>query len=206
MEFHEKLQALRKAKGLTQEELAEALYVSRTAISKWESGRGYPSIDSLKQISSYFSVSIDDLLSGEKLLLLAEKEHKSNIQNICDLLFGIADISSFLLVVLPLYPNMVDDYIYSVNLFAYVEKAFVYRLIYWVLFLTLIVVGIIKIGLTKFAPTKSQEIITNSSMILSIVTIIFLIITREIYAIIVVFLLFLIKGMLFFKRIKKNLI
>ena len=47
MEFNEKLQSLRKNKGLTQEELAEALYVSRTAISKWESGRGYPSIDSL---------------------------------------------------------------------------------------------------------------------------------------------------------------
>ena len=38
MEFHEKLQQLRKQKGLTQEELAEHLYVSRTAISKWESG------------------------------------------------------------------------------------------------------------------------------------------------------------------------
>ena len=66
MEFHEKLQELRKSRGLTQEELAEALFVSRTAISKWESGRGYPSIDSLKEISSYFSVSIDDLLSGEQ--------------------------------------------------------------------------------------------------------------------------------------------
>lgn len=54
MEFHEKLQELRKSRGLTQEELAEALYVSRTAISKWESGRGYPSIDSLKEISNYF--------------------------------------------------------------------------------------------------------------------------------------------------------
>lgn len=80
MEFSEKLQELRKSRGLTQEELAEALYVSRTAISKWESGRGYPSIDSLKEISKFFSVTIDDLLSGEKLLSIAEKENKSNIQ------------------------------------------------------------------------------------------------------------------------------
>ena len=49
MEFGEKLQCLRKSKGLTQEELAVSLYVSRTAISKWESGRGYPGIDSLKE-------------------------------------------------------------------------------------------------------------------------------------------------------------
>ena len=62
MEFHEKLQELRKNRGLTQEDLAEVLYVSRTAVSKWESGRGYPSIDSLKEISNYFSVSIDELL------------------------------------------------------------------------------------------------------------------------------------------------
>ena len=60
MEFHEKLQELRKNRGLTQEELAEALYVSRTAISKWESGRGYPSIDSLKEISNYLVIVFDE--------------------------------------------------------------------------------------------------------------------------------------------------
>ena len=74
MEFHEKLQQLRKQRGLTQEALAEALLVSRTAISKWESGRGCPSIDSLKALSGFFSVSIDDLLSGEELLTIAQED------------------------------------------------------------------------------------------------------------------------------------
>ena len=45
MEFSEKLQELRKSKSLTQEELAEALFVSRTAVSKWESGRGIRALD-----------------------------------------------------------------------------------------------------------------------------------------------------------------
>lgn len=119
MEFHEKLQELRKSRGLTQEELAEALFVSRTAISKWESGRGYPSIDSLKEISSYFSVSIDDLLSGEQLIFIAEKENKSNLNGVCDLLLGFVDLFSLMLIFLPLYPKPVNGYIYSVNLFVY---------------------------------------------------------------------------------------
>jgi len=96
VEFCEKLQQLRKSRGLTQEELAEALYVSRTAISKWESGRGYPSIDSLKELSAYFSVTIDDLLSAERLIRIAEKESRSALQSLCDLLMGMADLLSVL--------------------------------------------------------------------------------------------------------------
>ena len=76
MEFHEKLQALRKKRGLTQEELAAALFVSRTAVSKWESGRGYPSIDSLKAIARFYSVTIDELLSGEEVLNLAQEDRQ----------------------------------------------------------------------------------------------------------------------------------
>ena len=104
MEFSEKLQELRKSKDMTQEELAEALYVSRTAISKWESGRGFPSIDSLKEISNFFSVSIDELLSAEKMVSIAERENKENIQNICNMLFGIVDLLAVSLILLPLYP------------------------------------------------------------------------------------------------------
>ena len=65
MEFYEKIQELRKQRGITQEELAKALYVSRTAISKWESGRGYPNLDSLKAIAKYYGVTIDYLVGRE---------------------------------------------------------------------------------------------------------------------------------------------
>ena len=161
MEFHEKLQELRKSRGLTQEELAEMLYVSRTAVSKWESGRGYPSIDSLKEISRFFSVTIDDLLSGEKLLTIAEKENRSNIRNVCDLLFGITDLFTILLVILPLYPDPVDGYVYSVNLFSYGKIAPVNRMIYWGMFLSLAVVGFIKVLLTKCEDERYNKRITD---------------------------------------------
>ena len=158
MEFNEKLQELRKNRGLTQEELAEALYVSRTAVSKWESGRGYPSIDSLKQIASFFSVTIDDLLSGEKLLSIAEKENQSNVRNMCDLIFGIVDLFSFLLVVLPLYPKSIDEYIYAVNLLAYTQTTLFNILTYWIMYIALILVGTVKIILTKIRIQKGQKI------------------------------------------------
>ena len=202
MEFHEKLQELRKNRGLTQEELAEVLYVSRTAISKWESGRGYPSIDSLKEISNYFSVSIDDLLSGEKLLLIAEKENKSNIRTICDLLFGMVDVCSFMLIMLPLYPNTVDEFVYSVNLLAYTETTSFNLVIYWVLFVSLIMVGVVKILLTKLGIKKSHKMVTGISMLLNILMVLFLAMAREAYAIMLAFMLLLIKGGLLLKYIK----
>ena len=196
MEFHEKLQELRKSKGFTQEELAESLYVSRTAISKWESGRGYPSIDSLKEISKFFGITIDELLSTEKLLSIAERENEENLRNICDMLFGLLDISSFILIVLPLYPNMVDGIIYSVNLLEYTQTTFLNRLVYWAMFILLIVVGSIKVLLTKFTNENCNRIVTVVSMALSILLVLFFAITREVYALVVVFLLLVIKGIL----------
>ena len=67
MEFNEKLQLLRKQQEMTQEQLAEKLFVSRTAVSKWESGKGYPNIDSLRNLAEVFSVSIDEMLSGSDI-------------------------------------------------------------------------------------------------------------------------------------------
>ena len=204
MEFCEKLQELRKSRGLTQEELAEALYVSRTAVSKWESGRGYPSIDSLKEISNYFTITIDDLLSAEKLIFIAEKENKSNIRNICDLLFGAADLLSFLLIVLPLYPKTVEGYIYSVNLWMYTETAAYNRTVYWILFLALMVSGIIKILQTQLKTEKGQKTVTMCSVFLSIGTVLYLVLARETYAAAVAFLLMIMKGFLVFRHMKTD--
>ena len=198
MEFHEKLQELRKSRGLTQEELAEALFVSRTAISKWESGRGYPSIDSLKEISSYFSVSIDDLLSGEQLIFIAEKENKSNLNSVYDLLFGFVDLFSLMLIFLPLYPKPVNGYIYSVNLLGYVDgNTFIIR-IYWALFISLTITGIVKILMVYFKFEKGKKAVTFISVGLSIIAVLFLTMAREPYAITVTFLLLLIKGILLY--------
>ena len=202
MEFNEKLQELRKSRGLTQEELAEALFVSRTAISKWESGRGYPSIDSLKEISGYFSVSIDELLSGNQLVLIAEKENKSNLNGLCDLLFGFTDLLSLMLIFLPLYPKPVDGYIYSVNLFEYEDTAVTIRVVYWTVFIALIIAGIVKILFTHFKFIKGQRVVTSFSIGISILAVLFLAMTREAYAITVVFLLLLVKSALLYKQIK----
>ena len=202
MEFNEKLQELRKNKALTQEELAENLYVSRTAVSKWESGRGYPNIESLKEISKFFEVSIDDLLSGEKLLYIAEKENKSTIRNMCDILFGIVDLFSFVLVVLPLYPNTIDGFVYSVNLLNYTQISQINLSVYWIMFVSLFAVGIIKIILIKTKVGKGNKILMELSIALNIFIVLFLALTRAVYSVVIAFLLLIVKGGIVLKYIK----
>ena len=196
MEFHEKLQELRKRKGLTQEELAEALYVSRTAISKWESGRGYPGIESLKHISTYFGVSIDALLSGDQLLSLAERENKGNLQRICDLLSGAVDLLALLLIVLPLYPKTVDEYVYAVNLMTYGDVTGKTLTFYWILFIGLAVMGAAQIAVTKWGAAKYSRVLSDLSMTIGIAAVIYLALCREPYAATLAFLMIVIKGSL----------
>ncbi|WP_295288871.1 helix-turn-helix transcriptional regulator [uncultured Catenibacterium sp.] len=199
MEFNEKLKELRNSRGLTQEELASALFVSRTAISKWESGRGNPSIDSLKEISSFFSITLDELLSGEKLLLIAEKENQIRLQNTYNLLIGMIDLCYFLLIVLPLYPKTIGLYIASVNLFEYVETSAFNQKIYWALFLLIMLNGITEIILTKLKDKDMLNKIVGINMILSILAVIFLALTGETYATALSFLFLLLKASLYMK-------
>lgn len=105
MEFSDKLQELRKIRGLTQEELSEALFVSRTAVSKWESGRGYPGIDSLKAISRYFSVSIDELICPDEIITMAEKEKQAFAGKTISFTSNALDLLTAGLMFFPLFGN-----------------------------------------------------------------------------------------------------
>lgn len=203
MEFHEKLQELRKARGLTQEELAQALYVSRTAISKWESGKGYPNIDSLKMISGFFSVSIDDLLSSTELMTAAEQESELNLRRLCDQLLGIVDLMGVMLVLLPLYPQAMGDYIASVNLFACAQASLPVRCGYWLLPIALVGLGAAKLLLVRLNAEKGHKPVTALSLVLGAIAVLFMTMTRAPYAAAVAFLLFLLKAALVYRRAVK---
>ena len=123
MEFSEKLQELRKQKGMTQEEMAQVLFVSRSAVSKWEAGRGYPNIESLKAIAAFFGVTVDELLSGEELLTLSEEDQKKKENHFRDLLFGLLDIGAAMLFFLPFFGQKAENVIQSVSLLSLTDIA-----------------------------------------------------------------------------------
>jgi transcriptional regulator with XRE-family HTH domain len=152
MEFNEKLQELRKQKSLTQEELAKAIFVSRTAISKWESGRGYPNIDSLKVISRFFGVTVDELLSGEELLTLAEEDTKQKQMHFRDLLFGLLDCSVAMFFFLPFFRQKVDAIIQEVSLLSLTKIAPYLSTTYFI-----IIIGIITFGILTLALQNCQQ-------------------------------------------------
>ena len=203
MEFHEKLQELRKQRGLTQEELAQALFVSRTAISKWESGRGYPSIDSLKEISRYFSVTIDGLLSTEELMTAAEDDNSAKFREFCGLLLGIADLLTIMLVILPLYPYEESGHIASVTLFRFVQGLSWLRWLYYGLFGAQFCTGIVKVILNRKKTEKGQTSVTICSFILGVITVLFLTMARTPYAAATAFLLLTVKAVIIWQTAKK---
>ena len=81
MEFNNKLYHLRKQKGLSQEELANCLNVSRQTISKWEVGDSTPDMEKLIAISNLFEISLDELVMGKVPTHIVETSTKSEIVN-----------------------------------------------------------------------------------------------------------------------------
>ena len=200
MEFNEKLQELRKRKGLTQEELAEKLYVSRTAISKWESGRGYPNIESLKAIAKFFSVTVDELLSTDEILTIAEEDNKRKERRFRDLIYGLLDLSIAMLLFLPLFAGKADGAIQSVSLIALGGVQSYLKIAYLIAVTVMTVMGILTLALQSCQAIAWVKSKTTVSLTLGALLVLLFMISSQPYAAVFAFVLLIIKALMLIKR------
>ncbi|MBQ6626174.1 MAG: helix-turn-helix transcriptional regulator [Ruminococcus sp.] len=200
MEFNEKLQELRRKKGLTQEELAQKLFVSRTAISKWESGRGYPSIDSLKEIAKFFSISIDELLSSNEVLTLAEEDSKEKERRSRDLVYALLDLSVLLLLFLPFFGQKSSGIIQDVSLLALTSVSVYIKVAYLVVVSLLVIFGVLTLALQNCKGVFWNKYKSKISIILSIVAVFTFIISPQPFAATLLFIFLVIKVLMLIKK------
>ena len=200
MEFHEKLQKLRKEKGLTQEELAEKLYVSRTAVSKWESGRGLPSIDSMKAVAAVFSVTLDELLSPAEALTVADGDKKRTEKHFCDLIFGLLDVACSLRLFLPLFADRASGTVMPASLLSLYGSYPVFSAIYTVFVALLIFSGILTLALQSVECEIWQKAKTPLSILLGGGAVLLFIAGLHPYAAVYAFVLLSVKLAILIKR------
>lgn len=200
MEFNEKLQELRKKKGITQEELAEILYVSRTAVSKWESGRGYPGIDSLKAIARFFSVTVDELLSGSEILAIAQEDSKQKENCFRDLIFGLFDISAAMLLLLPFFAQRTEEMVKSVSLLNLTEIALYLKIMYFVVIMGTIILGIATLALQSFKQKLWVKNKRKISLVFNALGVLLFILSLHPYAAAFLFIFLVIKAIILIKN------
>ena len=201
MEFNEKLQELRKQKGLTQEELAEKLYVSRTAVSKWESGRGYPNLDSLKAIARFFSVTVDGLLSSDEILTIAEEAQKQTETHFRELAFGALDLCMSLLLFLPLFATSEGGVIREASLLLLGGVSLYLQIAYFAVVIATCMTGLLTLALQNCSATVWTKAKGKISLALGIIAVLLFIVGKQPYAAAFAFSLLVIKGMMLIKRI-----
>lgn len=106
VELGEKIKQLREDKGLTQQTLAEQLYVTRQAVSRWECGARFPDLLTAKKIAQILDTTIDDLVSGEELKKNIEREPllAQTLENtIQTILYAITTTAYMLMCIFSLY-------------------------------------------------------------------------------------------------------
>ena len=187
MELGEKLQELRKQRGLTQEELAAALFVSRTAISKWESGRGYPSIDSLRAISHFFSVSIDNLLSTDEVLAIAGEDCEQQKRRFFSLTYGLLDCGAAMLLFLPLFGQAAEGVVREVSLLALTGVSPWLKAVFIALVTATALLGVAALALQSVSHSLWTRCRTGLSLLLSSAGVLLFILTRQPYAAVLLF-------------------
>lgn len=197
MELSEKIQKLRKEHNLTQEQFAEKLFVSRTAVSKWETGRGMPSMESLQMIARLFHITLDELLSTEEIVVIAESENKENIKRFASYIDGIINLTALLALLLPLYKVEDNGFFYSVPLY---QLGGWQGLVFWIAPIIMILCGIVALFLIGREQEKLIGIISTVGTIAHVSAITLLIVSGHPYPTVLLFFMFALKGVLLLKK------
>ena len=199
MELSEKIQKLRKDMGLTQEQLAERLYVSRTAVSKWETGRGTPSMESLQMIAKLFGITIDELLRAEEVIAAAKEENKENMNRFAFRMDGICNAAAVICLFLPLYKMDMNDGFWSVPLYQF--RGWLAGL-YWLFPVAMAICGILQILMNKCGEGKHQGILCGIGFLLNTAAVFVLILSGQPYPGVMLFTFLVIKGTLMLMKHK----
>lgn len=200
MEFSTKLQNLRKQKNLTQQALARELFVSRTAVSKWESGKGYPNIDSLKQIATFFDTTVDELLSTDEILDLAQSESTKAQTYLRDLVSGLLDIATSTLLFLPLFAQNSGGVIKESSLLNLTAISPYLKIAYLGLVSAVIFIGLLTLTLQSFEHPFWVKIKAPLSIILNLLCVVLFTLCRQPYPALLMLVFLAVKASLFFKK------
>lgn len=185
MEFNEKLQELRKTRNLTQEELAEAIFVSRTAVSKWESGRGYP--------------SIDELTRPDEVVIAAERDKKEFVGRHTSLICGMLDVMLVLLLFMPAFGNGPDDPS-AVSLLSLSGVSPWLKAVFAAVAAATIICGLCEVFVSNYDKSYWSRALLAIGIALSVVCVAVFIAARQPYAGIFSFALLVVKSLLFIGR------
>lgn len=197
MELSEKIQKLRKEHNMTQEQFAEKLFVSRTAVSKWETGRGMPSMESLQMIAKLFQITLDELLSTEEIVVIAESENKENIKRFASYMDGVINLAALLGLLLPLYKVEDNGFFYSIPLY---QLGGWQGLVFWIAPIIMILCGIVELLLIGREQEKRIGIISTVGTIAHVSAITLLIVSGHPYPTVLLFFMFALKGVLLLKK------
>lgn len=197
MELSEKIQKLRKEHNLTQEQFAEKLFVSRTAVSKWETGRGMPSMESLQTIAKIFHITLDELLSTEEIVVIAENENKENIKRFASYIDGIINLAALLALLLPLYKVEDNGAFYSVPLY---QLGGWQGIVFWIAPIIMALCGIVGLLLIGREQDNLSRTINAVGTIAHVSAIMLLIVSGHPYPTVLLFFLFALKGVLLLKK------
>ena len=120
MEIGKKLKDARMKSGFTQETVAERINVSRQTISNWENEKSYPDIISVIELSSLYSISLDDLLKGDERMM-EHLEESTNVVKSNQKLIGAIILNIITVILLITLSMFLPDKIYYGILSGYCE-------------------------------------------------------------------------------------